>query len=488
MYTPVKRTLFRRLRRHSNPYRVMVLIGLILIGLMINRGFEEGAFTSPYAPTPTPTRTTNSYEMEADTWFRLGKLSCARDSEDCAIAAYQKATIQDPNNAELWAQLARVQTYSSSVLTTNEDKLKRLKEALASIDKAVNLAPDDSTVHATRAFVLDWLASNALVAKDEMEARLTEAQNEANIALSLDPTNVSALAFSAEILIDQQKWDQAQGAINQALERDPNSVDVRRAHALVLENMGEYEQAIEEYKKTVEMAPNLSYLYINIGYLLRNSAQNALLEDNDKPKSDQLFQEALDYFAKAADLNTQLQIQDPIPYLAIAKTYSQMGETLMAVLNVRSALDINPTSAEVYAQLGMVYRSSRNFEGAIDAFRCAIDGCDATFSCKVRGCDPEKDEMVAISPIQLVDNTLTYYYSYGSTLAALSKPGINNNCQRATAIFSQIRKNGYASGEYSYVDGIIKPGEAICSSDSQNTSATPTPVATPVGLKPTATP
>ncbi len=47
------------------------------------------------------------------------------------------------------------------MLSTDADRRTRLKEALASIDKAVALNPDDSAIHAIRAFVLDWNASYA---------------------------------------------------------------------------------------------------------------------------------------------------------------------------------------------------------------------------------------------------------------------------------------------------------------------------------------
>ena len=76
-----------------------------------------------------------------------------------AITAYQQAVRIDPSAADIWGKLARIQAYSSSSMTTDEQRRIQLQEALNSANKAVELAPEDSTAHAILAFVLDWNAS-----------------------------------------------------------------------------------------------------------------------------------------------------------------------------------------------------------------------------------------------------------------------------------------------------------------------------------------
>jgi len=61
----------------------------------------------------------------------------------------------------------------------------------------------------------------------------------------------------------------------------------------------------------------------------------------------------------------QLKIQDPFPYLAIAKTYAQEGDFFAAALNAQKAVAIDPTNADLYGQLGDIYKRGRNFETAI---------------------------------------------------------------------------------------------------------------------------
>ncbi len=78
---------------------------------------------------------------------------------------------------------------------------------------------------------------------------MNEAESEAVLALQLDNTNTLALAYYAEILVDQTKWTQALQYIEQAVERDPSLMDVHRILAYTYETLGEYNLAIQEYKK-----------------------------------------------------------------------------------------------------------------------------------------------------------------------------------------------------------------------------------------------
>ena len=435
MYLEGKEPTFRKQPRRANPYRVLVLLVLIVAFLAILRAYARGDIETPFMPTHTPTRTTYSYVVEGNTHFMAGSL-------DKAIESFQKATEVDPNDPALYVELARVQTYSSSLLTTDAERKARLTDAMTAIDKAKELSPRDSSVLAVRAFVLNWNANPAL-AGEKSEALLNEAEAEVVLALQLDGTNTLALAYYAEILVDQLKWVQAQQYIQAAVERDPSLMDVHRIQAYTYETLGEYNLAIQEYKKAIEITPNLTFLYISVGKVYRHL---------------QLYDQALEYFAMAANLNEQLGIKDPIPYLAIANTYARDGEFFAASRNVYKALMFNPYSPDVYGQLGLIYHKSRNYEGAIPALQCAVEGCTAEESCEVRECNPETDPMVAIEGLPLSDNTVVYYFTYGSVLSGLHRPG-DDYCVTAMEVFAQIREK-YADDPT--IMGIVKAGEDIC--------------------------
>jgi tetratricopeptide (TPR) repeat protein len=412
-------------KSHSNPYRILLWIGLILAATWLLLSVNRGQVQSPFNPTPTPTRSPQSYILAAQAYFATGKLDDPATNQD-AIGAYQQALQVDPNNAQVWAELARFQTYSSSTLSTDQQRLDRLNEALTSVEKAVELAPDDSTVSAIHAFVLDWNASSNLITQDEVDGYLAQAETAANRAYQLDPENAMALAYYAEVLLDQQKWDQAKQYASQAVELAPDSMDAHRVLGTVLEAWGYYRDAIDEYIKASKITPNLTFLYLRIGLGYRQ------LKD---------YNTALDYFEQAATINKTLGIQDPLPYIAIAKTYAQQGEFFIASRNAEKALSFDPSNADTYGQLGMIYVQARNYETALPALRCAVDGCTAaeneTANLFVK--NGTLTESPDVLPLPLTNLNIAYYYvRYGSVLAYLSTPD-NGYCSHSLELMTQLR-------------------------------------------------
>lgn len=445
-----KRPHFRPIGRASNPYRILLWLGLIVGGVWLFLQIQRGEVKPLFLPTPTPTRTANSYIMEGETRFIAGDL-------EGAIAAYRQATQIDPTNARVWAELARIQTYSSSLLSTDEDRFKRLEQALDSINQAVALNPDDVLVHAIRSLVLDWYASSFLLTPDQRRGALTEAESAAVRALQLDNQNALALAFYAEILVDQQKWSQAEEYIKRAADLDANSMDVHRVYGYVWESLAQYRLAIEEYQKAAEINPNLTFLYIFIG-------RNFL--------SLKVHNRALEYFERAASINKQLGVKDPVPYIEIAKTYTRDGEFFAAALNAQKALEFDPTNANTYGQLGIIYTKARNYEGAMPALRCAVRGCSAAEN---QVAQDLLGQGVEVKGLPLTSGTVAFYYlQYASVLAALSRPN-QNYCPEALAILEEVR-SAFPTDELFL--GIIEENKAICNLVGRTpTPGLPTPEA-----------
>jgi tetratricopeptide (TPR) repeat protein len=436
-----KRPEFRPSKPSSNPYRILVWLILIFGSIFLIRAVNSGQIQPMFSPTLTPTRTAGSYALEGETHFIAGDLNKA-------ITAYKNATKLDAKNGELWAELARIQTYSSNLLTTDKDRANRLAEAMQSSEQATRVSPDSSPVWAIRAFVLDWNANNPL--NIEKRANLmTESEQNAVRAIQLDNQNILALAYYAEILVDQQKWDQSLQVITQAIaqssERGEQNMDLHRVNAYVNESLGNYDVAINEYKEALKVTPNLTFLDISVGLNYRQLKQ---------------YDRAIEYFAMAATINDNLGVRDSIPYLAIGKTYTQMGEFFIAARNVKKAIQYDPTSPDVYGQLGIVYFKSHNYEGSLDPLKCAIYGCDAETSCNIRDCDPEKDEKITIQGMALSPNTVVYYYTYGSVLAGLHRKS-QPYCNEAVKVLHQVRQ-GFP--EDKTILSIVQASEEICSS------------------------
>ncbi len=465
-----KRPLFRR-RDDTSVYRMFLLVVLILAGIWLIRSVQQGDVKPLFLPTSTPTRFATSYLLEGDALFTAGKLSdsVAGDGTTIpgAITAYREAARVDPDNAEVWAQLARIQTYSTALLVRQADILERLDEAIVSAEKAIEVNPDSSYAHAVYSFALNWKASYT---SDNREAQslLTKSEQEAVRALQLDNTSALALAFYAEVLVDQQKWTQALQTVEQALQRDPSLMDVHRVHAYVLESLGEYALAIEAYDRAIAINPNLTFLHLRAGAGYRRLAFGSPNEQVQR----ELYEKALEYFAQAARINQQLGVQDPTPYLSIARTYSQMGEFFIAIRNVQRTIEFQPDNAVFYGELGVLYHKNRNYETGILAFKCAVRGCTAEESCDGRGgCGPN-DTPADVTGLPLSQSTVYYYDIYASELAALSTPR-QSYCSEALAIASIIEASEYISDPNIAADMVVVRN--ICGSLAAAGNVTPAP-------------
>jgi len=458
-----RRSLFYQ-RQHINLYRLFGLLTLLSIGMYVVFGLQSGVIRNPYLPTPTATRTVNSWRLEGDAFFEAGNLNAA-------IAAYQQALIVEPDNAEILADMARIQAYSSRLLTSDADRLARLEEALASAQRAAELAPEDANVLAIYAFVLDWYGTHPLVSEPQKFLNLGEQQ--ALRALSIDSRNALALAFYAEILIDQQKWNQAEQYITQALQYGSDLMDVHRVYAYFLESTINYRQAIEEYQAALRINPNLTFLYISIGQNYRTLAFRSASPAQQKA----LYDEALANFEKAVQLNEQLEIADPLPYIAIAKTYAQEGEFFAAALNAQKAIELEPSNPDLYGQLGNIYKRGRNFETSIIALKCAVRGCTPSESCEARNGCPPGDAGTTVIGLPLTPSSAVYYLDYGSVLAAFS-PIYPQYCTEAVDVLTQLIQ---AYGDDPVLRLNAQDGLAICASVMASQKATPTliPTATP---------
>ena len=534
--------------KHSNPWRMLIYIILIAGGVLLLQLEKSGQVQPLFLPDPGPTRSARSYAEEGEIHFSAGDL-------EKAIGAYKIATSIEPDNAAFWYKLARIQTYSSDLLTTLDARQTRLAEARESIDRAIEVDPENVTAYAIRALVYDWSATaelkdsigvgdvvliQAVIDEDGgLTARiidladstdlgermtddeaiyifsgvveditldawrvngrtvainsqtlirdpnrrdefLTEAEASATHAQRLDPNNNLALAFYAEVLVDMQKFaqalDLAQRAaevVDQAGDQYEYSMDIYRVYGTVLEHHGYYLLAIEEYQKAERLSPNLTFLSLSIGANYRR------LRDIGK---------ALEYFEKAAQINHQLGIMDPTPYLAIGKTYQQQGEFFIAAVNIERALAIDPMNPDIYGRLGIVYFQARNWESAMAILKCAVRDCTVEegrenicrFVYRSDDLECEGGQILdqGVHRLELGPNSLEYYYTYGSVLAAYNgHEDYPNVCSEAEDVFDELMVQ---YGDDPIVSAIVIEGRTICASPEPipDVPSTPTPIPT----------
>lgn len=543
---------------NNNPRRMAVYLGLIILFGAILALQQTGQVQPFFLGTPVATRSASSYADEASAHFSSGNLEAAINSYQQAaeldpnnpewwarlarVQVYRSSllTTLDERRAQLaearqsienavaandqdpFAQTIRALVYDWSASAEVKDKILDGDTVLvqatvseggdltARVIQLVNSAtpseiePSQGEGEATGIFTgvveiqrqNEWVISGRVVGVTEetvqvvnrREEFLLEALQSATFATTLDPNNPLGLAFKAEVHVDQGQVALAADLARQAVESIEAAgedyefaMDVYRVYGTVLENQGLYLQAILQYQNAVSYSPNLTFLYLQIGVNYRKLRQ---------------IDEALSNFATAAQINQQLGIEDPNPYLSIGRTYAQQGDFFIAALNMERALAIDPNNPELYAQLGTVYFQARNYESSIPIFECAVEGCsdeDARqYLCEleIMPCEdgvPVRTEPEAsdtefsyeVSGLELNSASLAYYYTYGSALTFFAgSEAVPNACQRAEGIFSELMAS---YGDDPTAAAIVAEGRQVCARNANQPqpSLPPIPTATP---------
>ena len=371
----------RKHHHRPNLWRVALLLTLIGAGLYVNQ-IVVPATPPLFIPTYTPTRNPESFINEADSLFEEGKLNQA-------IAAYEQAIANNPDNPSLYLSMARAQIYMS-----------QFDGALESADRALILNNNNPQAHALKAWALDFTGD------------YTQAEASIKQALELDQENALAHAIYAEVLMDKYLTGQADlGTLDKAIEEsrlaksiDPTLLESRRARGYVLWNTGNFEEAIQEYQAALAVNDKIADLHMALGYNYRSLAE---------PQYDQAVQEFLQAYA--------LNPTDPAAAFEISRTYSTVGDFSQAVQYADQAVKTDPSNAKLHGNLGVMYYKNQQFVDAIQELTLAIEG-------------GKLEDGTVIEGLDLAYGSVAEYYAiYGLALAKA------NRCAQAVPIFQTIR-------------------------------------------------
>ena len=367
-------------RKPLNYFRIITL--LVVIGFVMYFGVVIGpGVQNSFLPTPTITRSPESFVNEAGQLFEQGKLPQAIQSYELAVRAL-------PNDPSIYISLARTQVWAG-----------KYKEAQTSAENALLLNPNNSTAHAVRGWALeaqrDFLAAETAIKR----------------ALELDPNNALAHAYYSELIADEYLEGKgpfdALGRMSEeskvALSLAPGLFESHRARGYVFEATGNYEEAIREYEAAVAINKNIADVHVSLGRNYR----------------------ALEVYDKAVNSLTianQLNPSDPTPLLYISRVYATVGEYAKAEQYAQQSVKTNPSDTALRGNLGVMYY--RNFkwpEASAELSLVITGGKDA--------------DGVEVKPLELVVDApriAEYYFTYGLVQVRL------NHCGTALPIFQKL--------------------------------------------------
>jgi tetratricopeptide (TPR) repeat protein len=373
MYLRGNKWTMTRRRRRPSWWRILLLVGLIGAALYVNQVVVPA--TQPlFIPTPTPTRSPESFVNQAEEFYNAGKINQS-------IQAYKDAIYADPTNAANYVALARLQVFAGDY-----------DEAIVNTQNALLKNPNNPLAHAVMGWALGF------------QEKYSEAEIEIKKAISLDPNNALTHAYYAEILTiqnDYTLYDKAAEASKKALELDPNLLEAHRARGIVLLNTQNLEEAAQEFQAALAINKNISDLNLYLGITYK------ALGEYD------LAQEAL---LAAYALNPA----DTVALTELSRAFFGDGRYPQAAQYAEEAVKVDPADPRLHGNLGIIYYKQEDYTNAIDTLALAVRGGQAEGGAVVEGLPLDYGRVEE------------YYWYYGFALAR------SNRCAEAVPVFQAL--------------------------------------------------
>ncbi len=362
-------------RRRSNPWLITFLVVSIGFLIYINTTVIP-TIPPPFVPTPTPTRSPESFAEEAEAFMAEGRVGMAMESYAAAIKA-------NPQEIVNYLTLARLQIYRGEFESARENA-----------ENALLLDKTRPSAFALLAWAKGYLGE------------YLEAEADVRAALELDPNNAFAHAVYADILArrivnnvgDIDTVDRAIEQSTRALSLDPQLLEARWARGFVLEITGNYEDAIEQLNAAAQINDTISEIHMALG-------RNYLAIEE--------YDQAVFQFTKAYSLNPT----DPEPNWYISRVYARIGEFARAVQYAEQAVSDDPSNPRLHGNLGSMFFRDLQFNRAIASLELAV-----------RGGMTDEGVVVEGLPLGYSMTIIEFYSRYGLALARV------NRCSEAVQI------------------------------------------------------
>ena len=211
------------------------------------------------------TRNYNNKPNEAEPKTLLGIKKLIGGKYEEALKLFDEANHTDPNSATNNLMRARALFV-----------LHRQKEALAAVDKAIELDP---SWHLPRAEKSKYLAT---------QGDFILAEKEAKKALELDSTSPEALISLGEVQYSFGRVKDSAKSFENALNADPNLAEAHIGKGKALISQFHNSEAIDEFLSAVLLEPGLSraHLYLGQAFYQNKETEKAITEIKEAQKID----------------------------------------------------------------------------------------------------------------------------------------------------------------------------------------------------------
>ncbi|MCI0394678.1 MAG: tetratricopeptide repeat protein [Chloroflexi bacterium] len=336
----IKRTYPRRRRGGPSCLLVLAFLAIFALSAFVIANADTVRDVVILPPTPEPTRSAASYAASAALLQEDGEYVEA-------IELYEQAIRADGTRVSFYIPLIEL------LIATNQ-----AEEALNWAGQAAVLAPDNDQVWSSLAAAHLAYGDRLIDMGDDTNAQLeyAEAVQAARAATEINLNNAEAHAYLAGALsqLGPEQYSRAQEEADIALAIEPDNPIVRRHMATVLELQGFYPAAIEQYMLALDQAPDMVELHIGLAY--------NYYATRDIPTAILTFQDALEINSNSA-----------AAYDGLGWMYFLIGEYPTAQENLIKAVELDPEMVRAHAHLGAAYYRNLNYDEAIPELEWAVE-------------------------------------------------------------------------------------------------------------------
>ena len=217
-------------------------------------------------PTQQLTKTQRTGNPEAYEHYLLGIDISRRDrleASQLAAAEFQKAITLDPGYANAYAMLSIAQARGADLASSPAQRAEEIKQALATIDQAITLAPDLALGYIRRGYLRytrawDWQGAAADFKR----------------ALALDPNNAELLSSYSQSLFFNGHQEEAIALARKATVIDPLSLNIWSNLGLLLFCSGQDAEARLAWQRAFDINPGARWPNYLVGYLDLKDGKN----------------------------------------------------------------------------------------------------------------------------------------------------------------------------------------------------------------------
>jgi tetratricopeptide (TPR) repeat protein len=218
----------------------------------------------------------------------------------------------------------------------------RGEEAIALLQKALGINPDDAAAHA------------GLVSALAGQGRIGEAAVHFRKAVELDPADYDAYISMGIALGDQGDMEGAMAHFRKALEINPENAVPYHNLGTALASQGRLDEAITRFREAVDLDPNYEAAHVSLGIAVASQGQ---------------IEEAMAHFRKALEINPR----NAVAYNNLGIGLANQARVGEAITCFRNAVDIDPGYAVARINLARMLGGQGRVEEAITHMQRAID-------------------------------------------------------------------------------------------------------------------